>query len=82
MKRILIFLLLYMAFAAMSCYEDHSAKDFKIVKPIVIEFAGAEGFQQFLAAGELGAGGGNGGLLQQGEQGFPFLWQIVADGKS
>ena len=42
MKRILIFLLLYMAFAAMSCYEDHSAKDFKIVKPIVIEFAGAE----------------------------------------
>ena len=42
MKRILIFLLLYMAFAAMSCYEDHSAKDFIIVKPIVIEFAGAE----------------------------------------
>lgn len=32
MKRILIFLLLYMAFVAMSCYEDHSAKDFKIVK--------------------------------------------------
>lgn len=31
MKRILIFLLLYMAFVAMSCYEDHSAKDFKIV---------------------------------------------------
>ena len=42
MKRISIFLLLYMAFVAMSCYEDHSAKDFKIVKPIVIEFAGAE----------------------------------------
>ena len=42
MKRISIFLLLYMAFVAMSCYEDHSAKDFKIIKPIVIEFAGAE----------------------------------------
>lgn len=40
MKRISIFLLLYMAFVAMSCYEDHSAKDFKIIKPIVIEFAG------------------------------------------
>ena len=31
-----------MAFVAMSCYEVHSAKDFKIIKPIVIEFAGAE----------------------------------------
>ena len=31
-----------MAFAAISCYDDNSAKDFKIVKPIVIEFAGAE----------------------------------------
>ena len=40
MRRISLFLLLYMAFAIMSCYEDNSAKDFKIVKPIVIEFGG------------------------------------------
>ena len=38
-----------------------------------IEFAGAERFQQFLTAPELGADRGDGGLLQQGEQGFPFL---------
>ena len=37
-----------------------------------IEFAGAERFQQFLTAGELGANGGDGGLFQQGEQGFPY----------
>ena len=46
-----------------------------------IEFAGAEGFQQFLTAPELGAVRGNGGLFQQGKQGFPFLRQIVADGE-
>ncbi len=39
MKKISIFLLLYMTIAATSCYEDKSAKDFKIVKPIVIDFA-------------------------------------------
>ena len=42
MRKISLFLLLYMAFVAMSCYDDNSAKDFKIVKPIVIEFAGTE----------------------------------------
>ena len=47
-----------------------------------LEPAGAERFQQFLTAGELGANGGDGGLFQQGEQGFPFLRQIVANGKS
>ena len=46
-----------------------------------IELAGAEGFQQLLAAPELGAVRGNGGLFQQGKQGFPFLRQIVADGE-
>ena len=46
-----------------------------------IELAGAEGFQQLLTAPELGAVRGNGGLFQQGKQGFPFLRQIVADGE-
>ena len=45
-----------------------------------VEFVGAEGFQQFLAAPELGADGGNRGLFQQGKQCFPFLRLVVSDG--
>lgn len=42
MKIKLIFLFIYVALVATACYDDNSAKDFKIVNPIVIEFAGAE----------------------------------------